>query len=240
MYVAFQFYPDSFMRLSRDLQPILELIKGLSFNASKPRFHDVNFTRVWFQLKLRPRLASVTESLLACLSTSGLTCQTYQALVNELDMNILSMDPQRQRIVYTSFMCRFLERHYTAGCLVHGNSSEQWLMRNFRSFSTLVDYEDFFALNIHFSGLSVLALLSQEQKAELVLHPGNGGLDNGTISLVFQSLLGPLINNAHLNQSMYNATMMSNMIAGNATGPHELDRVGYVSFILFIFYLVPN
>ncbi|XP_020349026.1 uncharacterized protein mslna [Oncorhynchus kisutch] len=233
MDVAFQFYSDSFMSLSRDLQPILELIKGLSFNASKPRFHDVNFTRVWFQLKLRPRLASVTESLLACLSTSDLTCQTYQALVNELDMNILSMDPQRQRIVYTSFMRRFLERNDTAGCLAHENSSEQWLMRNFGSFSTLVDYEDFFALNVNFSGLSVLALLSPEQKAELVLHPGNGDLDNGTISLVFQSLLGPLINNAHLNQSMYNATMMSNMAAGNATGPHELDRTlnDFLSFL---------
>lgn len=78
--------------------------------------------------------------------------------------------------------------------------------------------------------LSVLALLSPEQKAELVLHPRNGDLDIGTISLVFQSLLGPLINNAYLNQSMYNATMMSNMTAGNATGPHELDRVGYVFF----------
>ncbi|KAM9472613.1 uncharacterized protein ACWYII_007859 [Salvelinus alpinus] len=81
--------------------------------------------------------------------------------------------------------------------------------------------------------LSVLALPSPEQKAELVLHPGNGGLDNITISLLFQSLLGPLINNAHLNQSMYNATMMSNMIAGNATGPHELDRTlnDFLSFL---------
>ena len=82
--------------------------------------------------------------------------------------------------------------------------------------------------------LSVLSLLSPEQKAQLILHPGNGDLD--TISLVFQSLLGPLINNAHLNQSMYNATLRSNMTAGNATGPHELDRVRYVFFLLFYFF----
>ncbi|KAK5612585.1 hypothetical protein CRENBAI_011035 [Crenichthys baileyi] len=48
---------------------------------------------------------------------------------------------------------------------------------------------DFTSLNMVFSGLEVLHLLSPVQKAELLLKPEVAGLDNGTLTLVFNSLL---------------------------------------------------
>ncbi|KAG9328863.1 hypothetical protein JZ751_010102, partial [Albula glossodonta] len=49
--------------------------------------------------------------------------------------------------------------------------------------------------------MEVLHLLTPEQKAELILHPEIGGLDNGTIAVVFESLLQPLLENQHLHAS---------------------------------------
>ncbi|XP_042337426.1 uncharacterized protein LOC121938221, partial [Plectropomus leopardus] len=81
-------------------------------------------------------------------------------------------------------------------CVNPHEGSEEWLMKNFGAFRVMARMKDFSTLNMVFSGLEVLHLLSPTQKAELLLRPEVAGLDNGTLSLVFHSLLtdgtGPL------------------------------------------------
>ncbi|KAJ8364093.1 hypothetical protein SKAU_G00129240 [Synaphobranchus kaupii] len=128
-----------------------------------------------------------------------------------------------QRWIYMFFMYPFLARNGTAGkgCVSHGENSEDWLMKNFGSFSAIAHFKDFTALNIVFSGLEVLHLLTPEQKAELILHPEVSGLDNGSLALVFESLIKPLQENQHMNASrpLYNTTTSAPNLHGTTLGP---------------------
>ncbi|XP_036388707.1 uncharacterized protein mslnb [Megalops cyprinoides] len=200
----------AFMRSTFSQAPILELSGGISLNTEAEQFHDLDFVKLWFQVKLRPLLSSVSRQFLSCLSTKNFSCETYQAVVKELSLHFSNMDPVRQRWIYMFFMYPFLAGNGAAGkgCISPEDNSEDWLMKNFGSFSAMASFKDFTTLNIVFDGLEVLHLLTPEQKAELILHPEIGGLDNGTISLVFESLLKPLLENQHLNvsQAVYDMT----------------------------------
>ncbi|XP_035262222.1 uncharacterized protein mslnb isoform X9 [Anguilla anguilla] len=211
----------SFMRSSFSQGPILELAGGIGVNTEAEQFHDLDFVKLWFQVKLKPLLSTVTRKFLSCLSSKNFSCETYQAVVKELSLHFSNMDPVRQRWIYMFFMYPFLARNGTAGCVAHLENSEDWLMKNFGSFSAMAHFKDFTALNIVFSGLEVLHLLTPEQKAELILHPEVGGLDNGTINLVFESLIKPLQESQHMNASrpLYNMTTSAPILHGSTPGP---------------------
>ncbi|KAJ8386178.1 hypothetical protein AAFF_G00176020 [Aldrovandia affinis] len=207
--------------------PILELGAHVVGNLSEgEQFQDVSFIKAWFHLKLKPRLRIVSRPVLSCLSTKNFSCETYQTMVKELSLHFSSLDPARQKWIYMFFMYPFLSRNSTAGCVSPGDDSQMWLMKNFGAFSVLARFQDFIKVNSVFSGLEVLNLLTPEQKAELLLHPDVGGLDNGTISLVFESLLKPLQNNHHLNQSgaMVNSSMPPSAYNQSAMGFHHLKE----------------
>ncbi|KAJ8391836.1 hypothetical protein AAFF_G00084520 [Aldrovandia affinis] len=192
----------SFLRSSFSQGPILELMGGISVNTEAVQFHDLDVVKLWFQVKLKPLLSRVSRQILSCLSNKNFSCETYQAVVEELSLHFSNMDPVRQRWIYMFFI-------------------EDWLMKNFGSFSAMAHFKDFTTLNIVFNGLEVLHLLTPEQKAELILHPEVGGLDNGTIALVFESLLKPLLENQHLNASrlLYNMTTSAPVHYGTTLGP---------------------
>lgn len=211
----------SFMRSSFSQGPILELAGGIGVNTGAEQFHDLDFVKLWFQVKLKPLLSTVTRKFLSCLSSKNFSCETYQAVVKELSLHFSNMDPVRQRWIYMFFMYPFLARNGTAGCVAHLENSEDWLMKNFGSFSAMAHFKDFTALNIVFSGLEVLHLLTPEQKAELILHPEVGGLDNGTINLVFESLIKPLQESQHMNASrpLHNMTTSAPILHGSTPGP---------------------
>ncbi|XP_036798448.1 uncharacterized protein LOC110489381 [Oncorhynchus mykiss] len=140
------------------------------------------------EVKLKPLLSSISRGFLTCLSNKNFSCNTYQTMVEELSDHFSEMDPIRQRWIYMFFMYPFLSGE-RAGCVRPGENSEDWLIRNFGSFKAVARMRDFTALNMVFSGLEVLHLLTPEQKAELLLHPEVEGLENGTLSLVFHTLM---------------------------------------------------
>ncbi|XP_036408733.1 uncharacterized protein mslna [Megalops cyprinoides] len=222
--------------------PILELAGSISVNASEGEpFQEVNFIKAWFQVKLKPLLPTVSSQFLSCLSTKNFSCETYQSLVKDLSDHFSSLDPARQRWIYMSFMYPFLARNSTAGCAANGDSSKDWLMKNFGTFSGMAHFKDFTTLNPAFNGLEVLNFLTPEQKAELILHPEIGGLDNSTISLIFQSLLQPLLNNQHLNQSgptvsMTTPPLMHNMttVQPNMTAPLQNLKESFNKFLMYL------
>ncbi|KAJ8344670.1 hypothetical protein SKAU_G00288630 [Synaphobranchus kaupii] len=173
---------------------ILELIENIHNATKNEQYQDLGFIKMWIQVNLRPLLSRVSREALSCLSTGNFNCETYQVIVKEISSHFSSLESARQKWIYNYFMYPFLARNSSAGCVSPGESSEAWLKKNFGAFSVMAKFRHFTTLNMDFNGLDVLHLLTPEQKAELLLHPEIGHLDNGTLSMVFGSLLTPLLN----------------------------------------------
>ncbi|XP_048051535.1 uncharacterized protein mslnb isoform X2 [Megalobrama amblycephala] len=176
----------SFMRSSASGVPVLDLSGGVSLNED-------HVIRAWLDIKLTPLLSSVSRNFLTCLSNRNFSCSAYQTVVKELSQHFSGLDPVRQKWIYSFFMYPFLSRNTSSGCVDPEDSTEDWLMKNFGSFAVVAQVRDFTSINMLFSGLEVLHLLSPEQKAELLLHPEVVGLTNSSLDLVFQSLLSSLM-----------------------------------------------
>ncbi|CAN9510582.1 unnamed protein product [Ophioblennius macclurei] len=186
----------TFMRSSMTGVPLLSLEGALHLNQEVDPLQNQDLVQMWLQVKMRPLLKSITKHFLSCLSTKNFSCSTYQTVVKQLSYYYSEMDPVRQKWIYTFFMYPFLSGNGVSGCVNSTESSEEWLMKNFGAFRVMARMKDFSALNMLFSGLDVLHLLSQSQIAELMLRPEVQSLDNGTLSLVFHSMMtggmGPL------------------------------------------------
>ncbi|TKS68567.1 Mesothelin-like protein [Collichthys lucidus] len=169
--------------------PILSLQGKLALRPKADPLQNEALVQMWLEAKMKPLLKSVTKHFLSCLSTKNFSCSTYQTVVREISHHFSEMDPVRQKWIYTFFMYPFLSGDRVAGCVSPGESSEDWLTKNFGAFRAMARMKDFSALNMVFSGLEVLHLLTPAQKAELLLRPEVASIDNGTLSLVFHSLL---------------------------------------------------
>ncbi|XP_051242493.1 uncharacterized protein mslnb isoform X22 [Dicentrarchus labrax] len=179
----------TFMRSSMTGVPLLSLQGELALNPEADPLQNEALVQMWMEVKIKPMLKSITKHFLSCLSTKNFSCSTYQTVVRELSHHYSEMNPARQKWIYTFFMYPFLSGDRVAGCVSQEESSEEWLMKNFGAFRVMARMNDFSTLNMVFSGLEVLHLLSPAQKAELLLRPEVAGLDNSTLNLVFHSLL---------------------------------------------------
>ncbi|XP_066516432.1 uncharacterized protein [Hoplias malabaricus] len=175
----------SFTRSSVNGFPVLDISGNLNVNWFSLMEND-DFLRFWTEVKLIP---SVSQNFLSCLSHSNFSCASYQTMVEELSQHYFSLDAEKQQWIYSFFMYPFLSRNSSAGCVNPGDSNEDWLMKNFGSFSVLARIRDFKSINLLFNGLEVLHLLSAEQKAEILLYPDLLQLDNSSLGLVLDSLL---------------------------------------------------
>ncbi|XP_023189400.1 uncharacterized protein LOC111608608 isoform X6 [Xiphophorus maculatus] len=179
----------TFMKSSMTDVPVLSLEGALNFNPGADPLQNEALVQMWLEVKIKPLLGSITKHFLSCLSTKNFSCSTYQTVVGELSQYFSEMNPVRQKWIYTFFMYPFLSGERVTGCVNGNESSKEWLMKNFGAFRAMARMKDFTSLNMVFSGLEVLHLLSPAQKAELLLKPEVAGLDNGTLTLVFNSLL---------------------------------------------------
>ncbi|XP_077426676.1 uncharacterized protein LOC144055006 [Vanacampus margaritifer] len=178
----------TFMRSSaRGAYISMEAAMFLDPNAEP--LHNEALVEMWMEVKVTPLLKSINRHVLACLSAKNFSCSTYQTIVKELSQHFSEMIPARQKWIYSFFMFPFLSRNGVAGCVNPNESSEDWLMRNFGAFSVHARIYDLPALNMIFSGLEVLHLLSPAQKAELLLRPEVADLTNDSLSLIFHSLM---------------------------------------------------
>ncbi|XP_036065781.1 uncharacterized protein LOC112143510 [Oryzias melastigma] len=67
------------------------------------------------------------------------------------------------------------------GCNDDVNGSEEWLQRNLASFSIFATLSELKNMNDNFSAGAVIDLLTIQQKAQLILDPGSGALENVTL-----------------------------------------------------------
>ncbi|TRZ04291.1 hypothetical protein DNTS_003239, partial [Danionella cerebrum] len=190
---VFDFY--TLLRSRQDVSQVVSYINDIRTNGASMQasLSDVDFTNLWFQVKLRPFLSSVSKETLSCLSQANFTCQSFQQLVQDLSLQI---SPERKSMVYYNFIKPFLLKNSTdTGCVNSSESSETWLQLNFQSFSEVASLADFKAVKPDFNGIVVLNQLTPQQKAELVFQlESTVGLSADVISLIFQSFLQPLTN----------------------------------------------
>ncbi|XP_028270757.1 uncharacterized protein mslnb isoform X2 [Parambassis ranga] len=179
----------TFMKSSMTGVPLLSLQGELDLNLDADPLQNEALVQMWLEVKINPLLDSISKHFLSCLSTKNFSCSTYQTVVRELSQHFSEMNPVRQKWIYTFFMYPFLSGDRVTGCVNPEESSEEWLMKNFGAFRAMARLKDFSTLNMVFSGLEVLHLLSPTQMAELLMRPEVQSLDNGTLSLIFHSLM---------------------------------------------------
>ncbi|CAL1600813.1 unnamed protein product [Knipowitschia caucasica] len=181
----------TFMRGSTKGVPVLGLQGAVDLSLPEEALQNEALVHMWLEVKMKPLLQSVSRELLSCLSTKNFSCQTYQIMVQQLSDYFSHIDPVRRKWIYDFFMFPFLSRDDMAGCVTPQENLVDWLLKNFGNFRAMASVKDFSTLNMAFSGLEVLHLLTPEQKAYLLISPVTG-LDNGTLHLVFHSMMeGP-------------------------------------------------
>ncbi|XP_056890702.1 uncharacterized protein mslnb isoform X1 [Takifugu flavidus] len=179
----------TFMKSSMKGVPVLSLQGALHLNPKVDPHQNEAVIQMWMEVKLKPLLHSITKHFLSCLSTKNFSCSTYQNVVKELSHHFSEMNPVRQKWIYTFFMYPFLSGDRVDGCVRQNETGEDWLVKNFGAFKAMARLQDFSTLNMAFSGLEVLHLLSPVQKAELLMRPEVASLDNATLTLIFHNLL---------------------------------------------------
>ncbi|XP_023814448.1 uncharacterized protein LOC110013628 [Oryzias latipes] len=180
----------SFMRSSLNGVPLVSLEGQLQLNGRPDPFQNEALVQMWLEIKMKPLLKSITKHFLSCLSTKNFSCSTYQTVLRELSYHHSELTPAQQKWIYTFFMHPFLSGEGVQGCADPEESSEEWLLKNFGAFRAMARIKDFSTLNMVFSGVEVLHLLSPAQKAELLMRPEMESFENGTLSLIFHSLTG--------------------------------------------------
>ncbi|RVE75916.1 hypothetical protein OJAV_G00003550 [Oryzias javanicus] len=214
----------TFMRSSLNGVPLLSLEGELELNGRADPLQNEALVQMWLEVKMKPLLKSITKNFLSCLSTKNFSCSTYQTVIRELSQHYSEMNPAQQKWIYTFFMYPFLSGDGTYGCADPEESSEEWLMKNFGAFRAMARMKDFSALNMVFSGLEVLHLLSPAQKAELLMRPEVESFENGTLSLIFHSLLkGGSEPTAHPGGDHWTTPAVSTPLPSYTTQPtHQL------------------
>ncbi|XP_051764956.1 uncharacterized protein LOC127520644 [Ctenopharyngodon idella] len=145
---------------------------------------------VWFTVKLIPILPSFTAEMLVTVAAE-INCTNYHVIVKGLGSVFPEMTLHRtQEItkVLVEHLKSFATQFNSPGCRQNVSSDAQWLKSNLGPFTTVANYSDLKDLNI--SGLAALETLSPNQKAELLLDPSSGALENATAATeVLSSIL---------------------------------------------------
>ncbi|RXN32098.1 putative threonine-rich GPI-anchored glyco isoform X2 [Labeo rohita] len=133
---------------------------------------------VWFTVKLIPILPSFTAEMLLEV-TADVNCTNYHVIVEGMGDVFLEMtSTRRQEItrVLVERLKEFAVKFNSPDCRKDIGSDAEWLDINLWLFSKVANYTDLKELNI--SGLAALESLSPDQKAELLLDPSTGAIEN--------------------------------------------------------------
>ncbi|XP_036412844.1 uncharacterized protein LOC118797675 [Colossoma macropomum] len=183
--------------------PSPSILDGISVikvnNFSDVELKDVAFITTWFQIRLRPFLASASTDFLSSLSSKNFSCQTYQVVVQAFSIQETLLEKEQKHSIIDSFIEPFLSKSNLADprCISNVSGSREWLTKNFGNFSTYATLKQLQDLNENFSRFESLDLLTPSQAAELTL--SSGALNSTSqIDLVFNQLQkGDAFTNVH-------------------------------------------
>ncbi|XP_036413704.1 uncharacterized protein LOC118798379 [Colossoma macropomum] len=152
---------------------------GALESLSPENLKSVEFIQMWVCIRLLPLLPVINDTFMSELSKKEFTCESYQEIVKGLSLQITLMRTDLRKSIYTNFILPFLTRN--SGCVSGNMSSGTWLKSNFGNFSTFAKLQYLKKINGNFSAEEVLESLSAQQKAELILDPSSGALENETL-----------------------------------------------------------
>ncbi|XP_046701220.1 uncharacterized protein LOC124382920 [Silurus meridionalis] len=160
---------------------------------------NATFINEWFQMRLRPLFSSASTDFLSSLSFTKFSCETYQIVVKALSSQESLMTEKQKQLVFSSFIFPFLSKDGSPdpGCVSTTSGSNDWLLTNLGSFFNYATLTELKILNANFSSVAVFGLLSIEQKAQFILQPDTGVLEN---DLVIREVFSSMIASFDLNQ----------------------------------------
>ncbi|XP_076142601.1 uncharacterized protein LOC143124782 [Alosa pseudoharengus] len=163
--------------------PVRDFVMNSTFQVISVNFlhFDVSAWISWFQVKLIPILPSFTTVMLT-QTTAQANCTNYHVIVRGMGIVFEKMPLTRRKgiaNVLVQHLKQFSATFSEIACRLDIQNDAQWLEVNLGPFAKEVDYSALKELNI--TGLATLDLLSPEQKAELVLDPSTGALENVTV-----------------------------------------------------------
>ncbi|XP_076733536.1 uncharacterized protein LOC143413942 [Maylandia zebra] len=165
-------------------QPVVrDRVMNTTFIIISPHFSTftTNDYELWFHVKLIPILASFTPEMLINTTTT-ISCTNYQVIVSGLALVIQDM-PLYRRQEITHGLLGYLRNADNAinepACRQQNESDAQWVKANLGPFIQYSAYSDLKDFNI--STLTVLDVLSPSQKAELILDPNSGALNDAHV-----------------------------------------------------------
>ncbi|XP_026121057.1 uncharacterized protein LOC113100649 [Carassius auratus] len=194
------------LHLSMNLNALLQQLSMTNFSSQSSPFNDIldqmvhdtftmsnlqdeSFVRLWFQIKLKPLLSTLTPEYLTCLSHKEFSCQTFQILVSELSDNMLLVSEEGVQDVYQYFIRPFLSRQNVSGGCPAENSSI-WITLNLGGFSKFATLREMYQLNQDFNAIDALVVLSPRQTAELIVEDFAGLPEKSVIiNIVFDHIL---------------------------------------------------
>ncbi|XP_061599296.1 uncharacterized protein LOC133462171 [Cololabis saira] len=164
-----------------------------------PTFKQRDFY-VWFNVKLASILASFTPQMLT-IATSSVNCTTYHVVVSGLARVFPDIPLHRQQGI-TDALLDYLTTSVSVinkpDCRQGMQTDAEWLETNLGPFAQYVSYTDLKIFNL--SQETVVGVLTPQQKAELILDPDSGALENATLVRVVLTNLTQSGNNRTLNQ----------------------------------------
>ncbi|KAK2826321.1 hypothetical protein Q5P01_020535, partial [Channa striata] len=175
-----------------DFQPaVRDLLMNRTFTVISPTFPRLDQAEwiVWFHVKLVPLLPSFTPVMLKD-TISNISCTNYHVVVSGL-AKVVSAIPLQTRQRITDVLLGYLKKSASVinepACRQQNESDAKWLEGNLDAFSQYATYSDLKVFNL--SAVAVVHALSPQQKAELILDPQSGALDDKAIvKEVFTSL----------------------------------------------------
>ncbi|XP_026121068.1 uncharacterized protein LOC113100659 isoform X1 [Carassius auratus] len=143
---------------------------------------NMEFVQSWIGVRLIPLLPYITTEFISNMGKINFSCLSYQTIVKTLSQQVNLINETSKTSIYTQFIKPLLSRQISdPACQSKIMGSAEWLEKNFGEFSFYATLKDLQTLNGNFSSLAALESLSPDQKAELLLDPSTGSLENVTV-----------------------------------------------------------
>ncbi|XP_041828515.1 uncharacterized protein LOC121631572 [Melanotaenia boesemani] len=155
-------------------------VMNKTFIIISPHFQGFNKDdfEAWFHVKLVFILASFTPEMLNN-ATSGINCTNYQVVVSGM-AKVFSAIPMARLQEITDVLLGYLRKSAsvinTAVCRQDILNDGVWVQINLGPFSQYTTYSDLKVFNL--TGEAVVSVLSPQQKAEFILDPDSGALED--------------------------------------------------------------
>ncbi|XP_026210294.1 uncharacterized protein LOC113158540 [Anabas testudineus] len=170
---------------------VRDLAMNRTFTIISTYFPDFSYSDwiVWFHVKLVPLLPSFSPTMLMTV-TSSTNCTTYRVVVSGLALVFPEIPLQTAQEI-TAVLLGYLKKSVAVigepACRPGNQNVTKWLDENLGPFLQFAPYADLKVFNI--SAVAVVGSLSPNQKAELILDPTSGALEDvAIVQKVFASL----------------------------------------------------